>query len=245
MTASAAGAPALPVGIGEARQPLLEADRAPVELDRDRGAELAEQAAPRAPARHRLLRQDPLLGLGEEVRPVAAGRREVVRAEREPLVGEQLVGPVVGDGGPLELEEEDAGVDRGRALLDPLEQRAVLGVGGVDREAEARVGARPAQELADTTELLHDRDETLGVELTDLVAPLLDGDGQPVGFVELLVDAGDAEAVDEGLEVPGDVGGGPVGVGQRGQEAPIGSSASGRGAACTTVSERVARVRIT
>ena len=37
--------------------------------------------------------------------------------------------------------------------------------------------------------------------------------GQPVGLVEQLVDAGDAEAVDEGLEVPGDVGGGAVGVG--------------------------------
>ena len=131
------------------------------------------------------------------------------------------------------------------ALLDPLSSAPFSGSLRVDREPEAGVRARPAQQLPDPTELLHERGEALGVELADLAPPLLDRDGEPVGLLELLVDAGDAAAVDERLEVPPDIGGGPVGVGDGRHEVPNGSRASGNGAVCATVSVRVARVRIT
>ena len=137
------GAAHLAVGRHQLRQALLEADRLAVEVDGDRRRELAEQARPRTAPGQRLVGEDPLLGLAEQVRPVAAGRLEVVAAERERVVGEQRVGPVVGQRRPLELDEEQLVGDRGRALLGAGHQRADRGVGGVDREPQARRTTRP------------------------------------------------------------------------------------------------------
>ena len=78
-------------------------------------------------------------GSRQQVRTVAAGRPQVVGAEVEPVAGEQLLGPVVVEGGPLELEEQQHRLERGPPLLDPLHQGAALGVGGVGREAQLRV----------------------------------------------------------------------------------------------------------
>ena len=79
---------------------------------------LLEQPLPRAPAGDRLLGEDDLLGLGQQVRPVAPRRAQVMPGEREPLVGEQRLDPLVGELGPLELEEQQLGADRGGAFLD-------------------------------------------------------------------------------------------------------------------------------
>ena len=60
-----------------------------VEVDGDRGRELGEQAHPRAVRGERLVGEDDLLRLAEQVRAVPAGGLEVVPAEREPIVGEE------------------------------------------------------------------------------------------------------------------------------------------------------------
>ena len=77
----------------------------------------------------RLLVEDPLLRLGQQVRAVAARGAQVVAAEVEAVVREQLVDALVGERGPLELEEEQRRAERGRALLDAREQRAARGIG--------------------------------------------------------------------------------------------------------------------
>ena len=55
------------------------------ELDADRARELGEQARPRVAAGERLLGQELLLGLGEEVRAVAAQRAQVVARRLQPV----------------------------------------------------------------------------------------------------------------------------------------------------------------
>ena len=110
-----------------ARQRGFERRRRAVEVDGDARHLLFEQALPCAAAGHRLLRQDHLLGLGEEVRAIAALGPQVVPGECEAVVGEQGLDLLVGQVGPLEVEEEELRVDRGRALLDPLHPRAAAG----------------------------------------------------------------------------------------------------------------------
>ncbi len=87
------------------------------------------------------------LGLGEEVGAVAACRAQVVGRAVQAVVGQQRLGPVVAEGGPLQLEAQQLGVDRRAALLDALHQRAVGWVGDVGGEAQRRVGAGPADHL--------------------------------------------------------------------------------------------------
>ena len=69
----------------------------------------------------------------------------MVRGEREPLVGEERLDLLVGQLGPLELEEQQLRADHGAALLDPLHARAACGIGGVGREVEAGEAARPGR----------------------------------------------------------------------------------------------------
>ena len=110
----------LAVGQVQARERDLERDRlgAVLELDLERGDLLLEQPAPGVARGQRLLGEDLLLGLGEQVRAVAARRAQVVAAEVEALGGEQLVGALVVERGPLELEEQELRLDRRRVLLD-------------------------------------------------------------------------------------------------------------------------------
>ena len=132
------------------------------ELDPDRRGELVEEAAPGRAAGDRELGRDRLLGLAEQVRPVAALHAQVVAAEVEALGGEQLLGAVVGDLDPLELEEEELRLDRRAALADHLHQGAVGRILGVGREAQVReVGGAPGQ-LGDLGEPLHRRAQALG-----------------------------------------------------------------------------------
>ena len=102
------------------------------------------------------------------MRPVAAGGPEVVAGEVEALGGEQLVGAVVVERRPLELEEQQRRLDLRRALLQLLEQRAARRVGGVAGEVEHRVGAGAAEQLLHRLEVAHRGDEAGAVELGDL-----------------------------------------------------------------------------
>ena len=124
-------------------------------------------------------------GLGQQVRPVAARRAQVVAAEVEPVGGEQLLGALVVERGPLELEEQQRGLDLRAALLHALEQRAALGVGGGGREVQHRVGAGAADELLQRGELAHRRGEAGAVELGDLAGV---GGGERVGAALRLVE---------------------------------------------------------
>ena len=67
------------------------------------------------------------------MQPVTADGLEVVAAEVECGVGEDRLGALVGNGRPLELEEQQASLDRGAALLRALEQRAARRLRGVGR----------------------------------------------------------------------------------------------------------------
>src|SRR5829696_4937120 len=143
--------------------------------------------------------------------------------EVEPLGAEQLLGPLVVERCPLEVEEEQRGLDLRPALAHALEQRAARGLLRVSREPQHRVRAGAARELLDLGERALRRDEALAVELADPPLVLLGEDARPPGGqVEQALDARLALAVDERVEVPGDVpgvAGHPRRLGRRGQGA--------------------------
>ena len=181
--------------------------------------------------------------------------REVVAAERE-LVGSasSALDVLVGELGPLELEEQEVVADRGRPLVDVGEQLAALGVGRVDGEPQTGVGADLADDLRHRRDLVHDRRELRRVELGELPPVHLQRGDALRGVVEHRVDAVGAETVDQWFEVPGDVGSGEVVRGRRhareptarwASTRPSGASASGRAPACTTSRRWVARVSVT
>ena len=135
--------------------------------------------------------------------------------EREPLVGEQRLDAFVGHLGPLELEEQQLGADLRRALLDRLHARAARGIGRVGREVEAGVAPGPADEVGDLGEPVHELGEAVGVELGDRVrassrARRRGRRPRSSSCVETVV-AGRGQ---QRREIPDDVGGGEVGVGQ-------------------------------
>jgi len=206
----------LAVGRLKAREPFLEADGLAVDVDLDRRRQLAEQARPGAAPGRRLVGDDPLLRLAQQVGPVATERPQVMATEVEPRVVEQRLDVVVVELGPLEVEEEQLVGDRGGALLGARQQGTPRRVLRVGRELEPRVRTRLADELGDRGELLHQRHEIRGVEVADPapIRPDLVGDG--LRFVEQRVDALVAAPVHEGLDVPRDVGGRPVGLGELG-----------------------------
>ena len=71
---------------------------------------------------------------------------------------------LVGELGPLELEEEQLGADHRAALVDLLHARAARGIGGVGGEVEAGEAPGPADELVHLGEAAHELDEPVGVE---------------------------------------------------------------------------------
>ena len=81
---------------------------------------------------------------------------------------------------------------------------------GVDGEAQPGVRVGASDEIADRGELLHELGEPAGVELADAPAVLRQLARAGVGFVEERVDARFRLAVDQRLDVPRDVGRGPV-----------------------------------
>jgi hypothetical protein len=188
---------------------------ADVELDRlvlvgdlhlQRARLLGEQARPRVAAADRLLGDDLLLRLREQVRPVAADVAQVVAASLEAIRGEQLLGSLVVERGPLELEEQELGLDRRRLLVDARDERPVRRVVRVDREAQVCVVGRSADQIADDIELVHRVRELGAFEVLDAAGVALrERGGALVGFRQHAVDARLALAFDKGLEVPGDV----------------------------------------
>ncbi len=131
----------------------------------------------------------------------------MVTGEVEVLVGEELVGARVVERGPLELEEQQLGLDLRRALLHQLQQGAALGVGGRGREVEHRVGARAADQLVERGELAHRGGEARPVERGDLAGVLRgEGVGAALGVGEQRLHAGRALpcAVEQWIQVPGD-----------------------------------------
>ena len=93
---------------------------------------------------------------------------EVVPAEVELVGREQLIDSVLLERGPLELEEQQRRLDRRAALLRQLQQRPIVRIGGVGREAQRGVCARAPDQLVDRRELLHRLPQPLGVELPEL-----------------------------------------------------------------------------
>jgi hypothetical protein len=170
------------------------------------GHQLAEQPRPRRLRGDRLLGEDRLLRLGQKVGAVAAGAAQVVRAEAQLLAGEQLLGAGVVQRRPLQLKEQQLGLDLGRALLDELEQRAARRIGGVGGELQRGVGAGLADELVDRRQLMHGRGQAGGVQLGE---PALVGGGERLrpaqGLGELPLNAVLLVAVDERSQIPAGV----------------------------------------
>ena len=110
------------------------------DVDGDRRRLLGEQAREGRAPRDVGLGQHPLLRLGELVRAVPAQVGQVVAPAVELIGGEELGGRFVVDLVPLQLEEQELGLDRRRSLAD-LHQRADLRRLRVHRERERGVGA--------------------------------------------------------------------------------------------------------
>ena len=188
------------VGRHEVRQRAVERDRLGrrVEVDRDGGDVLAEQAPPGRRARDRLLVEDLLLGLGEQVRAVAPGGAQEVPGGVEAVGAHELLGLGVVEGCPLELEEQQLGLDRRALLLHALHERADRGIGGVDAEAQHRVVAGAAGELGELLQLADGGGERGRVEVGDAAGV---GLGERLrarrGLVEQPVGARVVLAVDE------------------------------------------------
>ena len=253
--------PHLAIGRLDPRQALLEADGLAVDVDLDRRRELAEQARPRALAGGRLVGEHALLGLAQEVPAVAPHRLEVVLAEVERRIGEQRRDLLVGQLGPLEVDEQQLVGDRGRPLLGAGEQRAPRGVLRVGREAQPGVRAGLADRLGDRRQLLHQRRELAGVEGADAIPVRADRVGPLLRVVEQGFDAGVTRPSTSGsmshatsaavrsasVRSVAAIGAGyDAATGDpAGALRSAGSSASGSGSACTTTSRRVARVMTT
>ena len=156
----------------------------------DRRDLLGEQAAERRRAGHVELRDHALLGLAQLVRAVAAQRAQVVAAEVEPIRLEQPLGALVRQLVPLELEEEQLGLDRGAQLARLLHEGAAGGIGGVEREVEHRVRGRAAADVVDLGQLAHRLGELVRVELAEPAAVALgEGGGAVARLGEELLDA--------------------------------------------------------
>ena len=111
------------------------------EVDRDRRGEFVEQPGPCRKAGLALLGDDRLLGLRQQVRPAEPEVVEVVAAEVEPGIGQHRSDMVIVGGGPLEVDEDQLGADRGGAFLRRCHRGAAGRVVGGRRERVHRVVA--------------------------------------------------------------------------------------------------------
>ena len=218
MTAAAAARRTVAVGVLEQRQALLEA---PVRSSSRRASGssivMAEVSSSnrrtQAPApADRLLGEDPLLGLGQQVVAVAAHGAQVVGAEVEHGVGEHVLDAVVVDRGPLELDEQRAwwrspwpapapsssGAPRSGSAVSVGEPQAgvVAGPTPTVLELGRRVAsARPARRRrASATRPRYPA-------ISSAMASAWSSSSSTV------------DRSTSGVEVPGDVGGGEIGVG--------------------------------
>jgi len=137
------------------------------------------------------------------MRPIAASAAQVMAAEVECRLGQELLGPLVTERGPLELEEQELGLDLGRPLLHELEQGSPGRVGGVGGEAQRGVRARPSHQVLDLLELPHRLEKALAVELGYVPGQPLGKPRRPLGrLIELAAHAFGPLPVDERVEVP-------------------------------------------
>ena len=168
------------------------------------GGLLGEEPLERRAAGDVRLGEHALLGLGELVGQIAAQRAQVVSGECELRGLEQLVGTLVGHEVPLEVEEEQLGLDRGAELAGLLNQRAARRVRRIERIAQYGVGARAPAEVVDLRQLMHRLGQLRHVQLRDAAAVAL---GECLGTLaclgQHLLDGLGASALDQRLEVPG------------------------------------------
>jgi hypothetical protein len=129
---------------------------------------------------------------------IAAGAAQVVGAEAQRLVGQKPVGTLIGKRRPLELEEQQLGLDLGGALLNQLQERPAGRVGGVGCEPKRSERAGTADQFVDRAQLAHGRLQAGAVELGDPPG-VLGGErsGALVGLVELAADSGLPLPVDQ------------------------------------------------
>ena len=138
------------------------------------------------------------------MRAVAAQRAQVVAAEVELAGRQKLLGPLVGQEVPLELEEQQLRLDRRAELLRLLHQGAPRRVAGVERKGQQRVGTGPAGQVADLGQLVHGVGEPGGIELGHLAAVALgEGHGALARLVQQGLDALGPALLHERLKVPG------------------------------------------
>ena len=126
-----------------------------LELHLDRAGLLIEQPGPRGVRGDRLLGEDQLLGLAQQMRAIAAQVAQVMAAEVEAVGGQQLLGAGVVERGPLQLEEQQHRLNLSLLLLNALQQGAALRIGRVGRKSQASIGARATDQVVDRSELLH------------------------------------------------------------------------------------------
>jgi hypothetical protein len=127
----------------------------------------------------------------------------VVCGELELGGREQLVHTVLGNEVPLELEEEQRGLDRRAELARLLHERAALGVRRVEREAQHRVRARAACQVVDRGQLVHGVGQAVRAQLGDAaLVPLRERVRALAGLGQHLHDPLGTPSADERLEVP-------------------------------------------
>ena len=112
---------------------------------------------------------------------VAAHPSQVMSAELQPVGSQQPLHRLLVERGPLQLEEQQRGLDLGLALLHPLQQCTVGRVRCVGGEAQRSVGAGSADQVVHLRELLHGCAHTLAVELRELSSMAL---GEALGHAE-------------------------------------------------------------
>ena len=86
------------------------------------------------------------------------------------IVGEEGIGCGVVHRCPLELEPDQLGADRGGAFLHALHEGTVDGITRVDRELEAGIRGRPADQLLKVAQRRHEVRERGGVHRGDAFA---------------------------------------------------------------------------
>ncbi len=111
--------------------------------------DLVEEAVPGVAPRDRLLSQDLLFGLAQQVGAIAAHCLDPVPIVRHGWVRIPGLGGRVRRGGQLELEEDEFLAEPGAPLRGALQQRATGRCAGVGRPIQVGVGADPGGPLAD------------------------------------------------------------------------------------------------
>ena len=172
----------------ELRHSRLERDRLRLALEADakRAEHLLVEARPGRDAGDGLLGDDLLLGLGQQIRAEDALRREPVAPVVERRVGEQLLGRLVLDRGPLEPEEEELRLEARTLLTELCHERTARLVGHVRGEVHVREVESARRDRFDPLALVDRRGEVGRGEARDVaVVPVAEGRGGNLGLGEV------------------------------------------------------------